>query len=92
MIENRIATILRTHRIPQAAVADFADVSTFKLSLSLRGIAELPHTAQTRVESVTEAMVALIDESPVPISWRERSRLKALVQGKAAELRAAATA
>lgn len=88
MNENKIAATLRTHRFPQAAVADFADVSTFKLSLSLRNIAELPPAAQERVELVTEAMLAIMDESPVPVSWRERSRLKKLVQEKVAELRA----
>jgi hypothetical protein len=83
----KIGVSLRANRIPQAAIAYFSDTTTFSLSLYIRGIAEMPPAAAERVQLATEAAIAVADESPVPISWADPAKLKALVLAKVAELR-----
>ena len=89
---SQAGTTLRANRMPQAAAAFYSDVTTFSLSLWIRGIADLPEASRDRVELVIVAMVELQDESPVAISWRDPARMRKLIDERVAGLRAARTA
>jgi len=84
MSREKIAALLHDNRIPQNSVVRIAGVSACRFSMWLRGEVELPEKTREEIAFAITAMLELIDESPLPLDWRQTMRLKPLLDEKIA--------
>jgi hypothetical protein len=82
MTNEKVAALLFTHRIPQAVLARVSGVNTQKLSLWLRSQTFLKEEDRQNLDLAMDAMIELVDQSPVPPDWRQLARLHPLLNEK----------
>jgi transcriptional regulator with XRE-family HTH domain len=92
MTRERIHSLLLENRIPQMALANLSGVDSGTISRWLRGFGQMSENQQDEMVFTLNAMLELLDASPIPPDWRQAPRLKPIISEKVASYRRARTA
>ena len=87
MTPERVQSLLTQNRIPQHVLSTVSGVSTFTISMWLRGSVGLSDEQARSLEIALAALVEVCDSSPFPLDWRQFSRFRSTVNEKVTQLR-----